>query len=220
MGEMRDRANQMPDRPSTDRPSVDRPSPDRPENYDPGSANDRRAIWAAMDRATKDPAFALSPEQEKDLKLSWAMTQPEAAGYEPPDKTSAPRPHEADGGIDRERPDELAKRRANELQEQLPEGARGRVTMAVGITEATGGEQTTVVGTSEPRGYLRPGVTLNEGEVIAPGRGHAEADIVHWAEQREHKVLTVGAGRPICPPCAEHIRRVDAEPATPLKEDP
>lgn len=63
------------------------------------------------------------------------------------------------------------------IEDQLPEGARTRVTMAVGIAEAAGGGQTTVIGTSEPRGYLRPGVTLNEGEVVAPGRGHAEADI-------------------------------------------
>lgn len=219
MGELRDRAGDTPDRPVSDRPATDRL--DRSGAYDPGSTNDRRAIWAAMDRATKDPAFALSPEQERELKNSRTMTPAEASGYkQPTDTDTRPRVGEADGDVDRERPEDLARRRAGELQDQLPEGARTRVTMAVGIAEAAGGDQTTVVGTSEPRGYLRPGVTLNEGEVVAPGRGHAEADIVTWAEQREQKVLTVGAGRPICTPCAEEIRRADAVPATPLKEDP
>lgn len=147
----------------------------------------------------------------------------DASGPGAPDDPSPPAPQanvdERADGIDRERPEDLARRRAVELQDQLPDGARGRVTMAVGVTEAAAGEQTTVIGTSEPRGYLRPGVTLNEGEVVAAGHGHAEADIVHWAEQREQKVLTVGAGRPICAPCAEEIQRVDAVAATPLKEE-
>jgi hypothetical protein len=134
-------------------------------------------------------------------------------------ETDRPSTAEARETPDYENPEQVVARRAGELQEQLPEKSRGRVTMAVGIVDDDNGETTTVVGTSEPRGYLRPGVSLEEGEVVAPGNGHAETDIIDWAEQRERSVITIGAGRPICPTCAEEIRRVDAQPATRLKEE-
>lgn len=136
-------------------------------------------------------------------------------------ETEAERPSTAEAREtpDYESPEQLVARRAAELQEQLPEKSRGRVTMAVGIVEADNGDKTTVVGTSEPRGYLRPGVSLEKGEIVAPGNGHAETDIIDWAEHREQRVITIGAGRPICPPCAGEIRRVDAQPATRLKEE-
>lgn len=94
---------------------------------------------------------------------------------------------------------------------------RGRVTMGVGVVQDVNGNQIVVVSTSEPRGYLRPGVTLKPGELVVPGTGHAEADIVNWASQNGYTVLTVGAGRPICPSCAAALTGANATPATTLK---
>jgi len=61
-----------------------------------------------------------------------------------------------------------------------------------------------LIGTSEPRGYLRTGVNLNPGETIVPGVGHAEADIVNFAQRNWLRLLEVGATRSICPSCATH----------------
>lgn len=47
--------------------------------------------------------------------------------------------------------------------------------------------------TRAPRGYLRPGVTLNLGEIVVAGTGHAEADIVNWAAQDGYTVQPIGA---------------------------
>jgi filamentous hemagglutinin len=107
--------------------------------------------------------------------------------------------------------------RASQLQSELPAGSQGRVTMGVGVLQDANGNQITVVSTSEPNGYLRPGVTLNPGEVVVPGTGHAEADIVNWAAQNGYTVETIGAGRPICPSCASALSGANAVPATPLK---
>ncbi|MGD7191143.1 DUF6862 domain-containing protein [Ralstonia pseudosolanacearum] len=107
--------------------------------------------------------------------------------------------------------------RAAQLQSELPAGSQGRVTMGVGVLQDASGNQVVVVSTSEPRGYLRPGVTLNPGEIVVAGTGHAEADIVNWAAKNGYTVQTIGAGRPICPSCASAISGVDAVPATPLK---
>jgi filamentous hemagglutinin len=57
--------------------------------------------------------------------------------------------------------------------------------MGVGIGQDAEGNLRTVVGTSEPNGYLRPGVTLNPGEELAPGLGHAEPDILAYMEANE-----------------------------------
>lgn len=46
-------------------------------------ATERREIRALMDRAVRDPAFALSPEQEAGLRRAWAMSPNEASGYRP-----------------------------------------------------------------------------------------------------------------------------------------
>ncbi|WP_239511559.1 filamentous hemagglutinin N-terminal domain-containing protein [Burkholderia sp. JP2-270] len=107
--------------------------------------------------------------------------------------------------------------RAAQLQSQLPAGSQGRVTMGVGVVLDPNGNQVVVVSTSEPNGYLRPGVSLNPGEVVIKGTGHAEADITSWAAQNGYTVQTVGAGRPICANCAGAISGANAVPATPLK---
>lgn len=90
------------------------------------------------------------------------------------------------------------------MQAQVSEGSRGRVTMAVGALEDANGNRVTVVATSEPRGYLRPGVTLNPGEIVIQGTGHAEAGIAKYASENGYRFV-VGAGRPICPSCAAAI---------------
>jgi hypothetical protein len=107
--------------------------------------------------------------------------------------------------------------RAGALREAIPAGSRGRITMGVGVAEDASGARQVLVGTSEPRGYLRPGVTLAPGEMIAPGLGHAEADIVNYAQQNGLRLLEVGATRPICPACAAAIEGAGARAVTPLK---
>ena len=89
--------------------------------------------------------------------------------------------------------------------------------MGVGLAEDATGAQRVLVGTSEPRGYLRPGITLAPGETLAPGLGHAEADIAAYAQQNGLRLLEVGATRPICPSCAAAIEAAGATPVTPLK---
>lgn len=50
-----------------------------------------------------------------------------------------------------------------------------------------------------------------------PGSLDAEANIVHYAEQNQLRLLEVGATRPICPPCAALLQRAGAVPVIPLK---
>ncbi len=107
--------------------------------------------------------------------------------------------------------------RSAELQQSLPEGARGRVTMATAIGQDDNGGLHTVVGTSEPRGYLRPGVTLKPGEELARGDGHAEVSTIAHMQRHGYAPVTVGAGRPICETCQKAITAVRAVPATPLR---
>jgi RHS repeat-associated protein len=107
--------------------------------------------------------------------------------------------------------------RVEELQSAIPLAQQGRITMGVGLAEDANGASQVLVGTSEPMGYLRPGVTLNPGEILAPGLGHAEADIVNFAQQNGLKLLEVGATRPICPSCASLIEGAGATAVTPWK---
>lgn len=243
-----DRANSGPDSDTEEldeRPSAPNrpPPPDRPGEAGYPSRAESRRLAAAANEVSRQQQEALADEEgassdaesasrdladrapsqpaEKDGGVGPGEQHEQAAAEEKAEEPPADAPEAADGAeaTDYERPEDLAARRARELQEQLPEKSRGRVTMAVGIVEAADGQRTSVVGTSEPHGYLRPGVSLEEGEVVAPGNGHAETDIIDWAEQRERSVLTIGAGRPICAACASEIRRVDAQPATRLKEE-
>lgn len=108
----------------------------------------------------------------------------------------------------------------NKLQNALPSGSKGYITMAVGLVEDEHGNKQNVVATSEPRGYIRPGVKeiIPSGAIIVEGEGHAEENIVNWAQQSGKKVLTVGAGRPICSKCERKLTEVGSEFATPLKD--
>jgi hypothetical protein len=60
-------------------------------------------------------------------------------------------------------------------------------------------------------------MTLNDGEVMAPGLGHAEQDIIAYAQARDWEMVTVAAGRPICPMCVDDIVGVGATTASALR---
>jgi hypothetical protein len=107
--------------------------------------------------------------------------------------------------------------RAQELQQQISERSRGRITMGVGLGVDVIGVSRTVVGTSEPRGYLRPGVTLRDGEEVALGPGHAETSILKHMEDNNITPTTIAAGRPICDSCAGTIQQAGATAATAYK---
>jgi RHS repeat-associated protein len=108
--------------------------------------------------------------------------------------------------------------RVAELKNALG-SAEGFVTMAVGVAEDANGARQVLIGTSEEMGYLRPDViaTLKPGEIVVRGLGHAEEDIVFYAQQNGLKLLEVGATRPICGWCAFLIQLAGATPVTPLK---
>ncbi len=92
--------------------------------------------------------------------------------------------------------------------------------MAAAVVEDQDGARTMLISTSEPRGYLRPGVELNPDEVLVPGTGHAEADIVSYANQNGLSIVDIGATRPVCSACADAIAPTGANISTPLKGGP
>jgi filamentous hemagglutinin len=92
--------------------------------------------------------------------------------------------------------------------------------MAVGVVEDSNGVRSVLIGTSEPGGYLRPGVTLAPGETMVSGTGHAEADIINYANANGLKVIDIGATRPVCPGCQDLINPTGANISTPLKPRP
>jgi RHS repeat-associated protein len=107
-------------------------------------------------------------------------------------------------------------KRVDELRAMIPSAQQGRITMGVGLArDPKTGKMIRLVSTSEPAGYLRPGVTLKRGERLIPGTGHAEVDIVNFAKSQGLELLEIGATRPICDDCAKILG--DALPVTPLK---
>ena len=115
-------------------------------------------------------------------------------------------------------PEKVACSRATALQ-QAP--SRGRVTMGAAVLEDAQGNRRVVIGTSEPNGYLRSGArsALQAGEIVIPGYGHAEADIVTWAAPNNYKVIAVAAGRPICENCVQSIEGAGGIVASPKKSN-
>jgi filamentous hemagglutinin len=89
--------------------------------------------------------------------------------------------------------------------------------MGAGIGTDSGGNLRTVIGTSEDGGYLRPDITLDPGEELATGSGHAETNILGYMKDNGIKPIWIAAGRPICGPCAEAIAQAGASPAGPLR---
>lgn len=118
--------------------------------------------------------------------------------------------------------EQQAASRARTLQGLLPDGSKGRVTMGVGIGQDAAGALRTVVGTSERGGYLRPAVraAIRDGEEVASGASHAERNILAHMAWNGIRPITIGAGRPVCPPCAGAITEASATAATPLKVPP
>ncbi|HEY2785363.1 MAG TPA: hypothetical protein VGJ05_10340 [Fimbriiglobus sp.] len=61
-------------------------------------------------------------------------------------------------------------------------------------------------------------MTLNPGETMVVGAGHAEADIIAFARANNLKVIDIGATRPVCGPCQEVIGPTGSNISTPLKK--
>ena len=134
----------------------------------------------------------------------------------PPDE---PVPPERSGPL-YDDPSQAVKDRVGELKDSIPDNSKGRITMAAAVVEDQDGARTMLISTSEPRGYLRPGVELNPDEVLVPGTGHAEADIVSYANQNGLSIVDIGATRPVCSACADAIAPTGANISTPLKGGP
>lgn len=92
--------------------------------------------------------------------------------------------------------------------------------MGVAVVEDVNGVRSVVISTSEPRGYLRPGVALKPGEKMIVGKGHAEEDIVNHANANNLRVVDIGATRPICPGCLGLIGPTGVNISTPLNRQP
>jgi len=123
-------------------------------------------------------------------------------------------------GLAYDNPSNLVQNRVNEIQSQIPVNSQGRITMGVAVVEDANGVRSVLVSTSEPRGYLRPGVSLQEGEKVVVGTGHAEADIVSYANANGLKIVDIGATRPVCASCQNAIEPTGANVSTPLKPLP
>ncbi len=117
-------------------------------------------------------------------------------------------------------PTEAIVGRVSELREQIPEDTRGRITLSVGLAELDKEHRYLVLGTSEPRGYLRPGVRPRLGEIVVScfPCAHAEITVIAFVRQKEGwSVILIGATRPICDDCRDGIDEVGAKEVTELK---
>ena len=58
------------------------------------------------------------------------------------------------------------------------------ITMAVGVVEDANGARSVLISTSEPRGYLRPGVrdAVRTTDIVVSGTSHAELDFIEYAK--------------------------------------
>ena len=117
-------------------------------------------------------------------------------------------------------PSQLVQSRINSFLSQIPENSKGRITMGVAVVEDANGVRSVLVSTSEPNGYLRPGVSLQYGDKVVAGTGHAEADIISYANANNLKVIDIGATRPVCANCQNTIQPTGASISTPLKNPP
>ncbi len=111
--------------------------------------------------------------------------------------------------------------RVAELKAQIPEGSRGYVTMAAGIAEegeADAVRRYMLIGTSESNSYIRPGVSLNPGEIVVPGELDAEQNIVNFITNNKIRLVEIGATRPVCPDCVAAIKPTGATITTPLRQ--
>jgi len=119
-----------------------------------------------------------------------------------------------------EDPSQVVQSRIDTLRNAIPANSQGRITMAAAVVQDADGNPFVLVGTSEDNGYLRPGVrnVLQPGDVVVPGTGHAEADIVSYANRNGLTVVDIGATRPVCSSCQATIAPTGANISTPLKK--
>jgi hypothetical protein len=110
--------------------------------------------------------------------------------------------------------------RVAELRAAMPTKTQGWVVMAYGIARDASGNLVRIISTSEDNGYLRPGVdkAVAPGDVIATGTSrHAEINIINYARANNLEIITIGATRPVCSPCAAAMGARGIPAATPLK---
>jgi hypothetical protein len=119
--------------------------------------------------------------------------------------------------------------RARELADNnlRPGHERNNVTIGIGdIYNPNTGEIYRVVSISDREGKrtvesLIPHDALKDFEWTVPpqgGTGHAEDNIVRWAEARNWQVLEVGASLPICTTCQTTIQGAGGTPVGELKQ--
>jgi filamentous hemagglutinin len=99
----------------------------------------------------------------------------------------------------------------------MPRQQQNGITTAVGIAEDADINLRTLIGTSEPRGYIRGPMRglIQPGDIVVKGTGRAEADVVSYALAQGWNLIGVGATRDICPACAAEIAAAGADAATP-----
>ncbi len=125
-----------------------------------------------------------------------------------------------------ERPEMVARSRSAELQGALGERQKNHVTMASGVLANKDGSRQLVSATSEHtrkgEAYVRPEVVEAMGsetkKSFVSGSRHAEQNIVAYAKENDMKVVTVGAGRPVCPECVKSIEGAGGTVASPKKD--
>jgi len=103
--------------------------------------------------------------------------------------------------------------RAEELHELIEDERKKRnTTTAVGDTST----DISIIGTNEI--YLRSEIRrgLLPHEIIAKSKpgNHAEENILETAAERNLKIVTIGASRPICLDCEEKIKDLGIETKT------
>lgn len=118
-------------------------------------------------------------------------------------------------------PDKLIEERIEELKEQIPAKSQGfGTTMSAAVAEDEKGKRYVLISTNEKGNHLRKGVETNNGETLVDGvdEDHAEMKIKQYAEQRELKLISIGATRPICDdPCQKALDETGTSYATELK---
>jgi hypothetical protein len=111
------------------------------------------------------------------------------------------------GGEIYENPSFLVERRVSELYSEIPAASRTRITMGVAVVEDINGQRKILVSTSEPSGYIRPGVKIQNDEIMVKGyKGtHAEIDILDFADKNNLKIISLGSTREPCSSCSEEL---------------
>ncbi|GAA3689703.1 hypothetical protein [Gordonia hankookensis] len=102
-------------------------------------------------------------------------------------------------------------RRAAQLQSGLPSSVAGWVRMAVGIGVSADGSRAVVIGTSDPYPYLREGITLSAGEIIAGNGRAAELAVVDHMTASGISLQAIASATPMAPGTLAALAGTDAE---------